>query len=437
MKKIIKLLTLLLFSQLISNAQTPNPALIGYWHNWNDVNAPYIQLDQIDSRYNIVEVAFAVPTSPSDMNMLFTPDVVSQSTFITAIQTLQSLSKKVLISIGGATTSIDLSTTTNKNAFITSMTGIVNTFGFDGIDIDIENGNSILINGGSIAAPGNIAMINLIDAIKQIMANYRTSHPQKLVLTMAPETAYVLGGQSAFGGIWGGYLPLVDALRDSLDILQVQLYNSGSMYGIDGNIYTQGTADFIIAMTEAVIHGFNTSGGMFAGLPESKVAVGLPACTNAAGGGFADTATVKAALNYLRGNGPKPGSYTLNQIGGYPLLRGMMTWSVNWDAVNTCGTINEFAANYQSIFSSPAVVSGIPFSPVPLTIYPNPAKEIIYITIPESFLLNEPVFIYNFLGERLNSTLISKENKSISISNLSGGVYFLSYQNTFRKFIKY
>ena len=35
----------------------------------------------------------------------------------------------------------------------------------------------------------------------------------------------------------------------------VQLYNSGSMYGIDGNIYTQGTADFIVAMTEAVIQG--------------------------------------------------------------------------------------------------------------------------------------------------------------------------------------
>ena len=105
------------------------------------------------------------------------------------------------------------------------------------------------------------------------------------MLTMAPETAYVQGGQSGFGSIWGGYLPIIDALKDSIDILQVQLYNSGTMLGIDGNIYTQGTADFIVAMTEATIHGFNTSGGMFAGLPATKIAVGLPACTSAAGGG--------------------------------------------------------------------------------------------------------------------------------------------------------
>jgi chitinase len=81
-------LTLLIIISIINciKAQMPNPALIGYWHNWNDVNAPYIQLDAIDSRYNVVEIAFAVPTSPSDMTMTFTPDVVSQSVLITKIQ---------------------------------------------------------------------------------------------------------------------------------------------------------------------------------------------------------------------------------------------------------------------------------------------------------------------------------------------------------------
>src|SRR6185369_8430676 len=156
------------------------------------------------------------------------------------------------------------------------------------------------------------------------MSNYYAVHNRRLILTMAPETAFVQGGQSAYGGIWGAYLPVIHALRDSIEILHVQLYNSGSMYGIDGNIYNQGTADFIIAETEAVIHGFNTSGGTFAGLPANKVAVGLPACSDAAGGGFVDTATVKAAINYLRGTGPRPGTYILNQSSGYPDLRGMM-----------------------------------------------------------------------------------------------------------------
>ena len=78
-------------------------------------------------------------------------------------------------------------------------------------------------------------------------------------------------GMSAFGGIWGGYLPIIDYFRNDLDYVHVQLYNSGSIYGIDGNIYTQGTADFIVAMTEALIQGFDTAGGHFDGLPGTKL----------------------------------------------------------------------------------------------------------------------------------------------------------------------
>jgi chitinase len=360
MNHLIRFLFLVSIS-FMAQAQIPNPTLIGYWHNWNDVSAPYVQLDAIDNRYNVIEVSFAVPTSPSDMTMLFTPDMIPQNLFISKMQSLQSQGKKVLLSIGGATTSIDLTTLANKNAFINSMTALLNTYGFDGIDIDIEHGSSIMVSGGTIAAPASIAQINLIDAIKQIMSNFQATHSKKLLLTMAPETAYVQGGQSAFGGIWGGYLPIIHALRDSIDVLHVQLYNSGSMYGIDANIYTQGNADFIIAMTEAVIQGFNTAGGFFTGLPASKVAVGLPACSNAAGGGFTDSATVNAAIKYLRGVGPKPASYTLVNINGYPGLRGMMTWSINWDATNNCGNVYQYANNYENLFGG-----GFPLSSVEL-----------------------------------------------------------------------
>lgn len=348
--KIHFLLFIFTFSFFL-NVQKTYSTLIGYWHNWDYSAAPYIHLDSVDSRYEFVEVAFAVSTSPTDMTMLFSPEVVPQSVLIAKIDTLQNRGKKVLISIGGATSSIDLANNTQKTNFINSMTSIINTYGFDGIDIDIESGNSILINnGGTISNPANQSMINLIDAIKQIMSNYRSSYSRKMILTLAPETAYVQGGQSGFGSIWGGYLPIIHALRDSLEILQVQLYNSGTMLGLDGNIYTQGTADFIVAMSEAVIRGFNTSGGMFYGLPESKIAIGLPSCTSAAGGGFADTSIVRSAFNYLLGKGARPGTYTLRESGGYPNLRGLMTWSINWDAVSTCGGRYEFAENYQRLY---------------------------------------------------------------------------------------
>ncbi|MFN8359564.1 MAG: glycosyl hydrolase family 18 protein [Candidatus Kapaibacterium sp.] len=361
MRKFLYLLTILLLSPLLSRAQISTPALVGYWHNWTDNNVPYIHLDAIDTRYSVIEVAFAMPTSPSDMTMLFTPEVVSQSTFIAKMRTLQSQGKKVVISVGGATASIDLATTTAKNAFVNSMTSILTTYGFDGMDIDIEHGNSILISGGTIASPTNTSQVNLIAAIKQIMVNYRATFSKKMLLTMAPETAYVQGGQSAFGSIWGGYLPIIDALRDSLDMLQVQLYNSGSMYGIDGKIYTQGTADFIVAMTEAVIDGFTTAGGTFRGLPENKIAVGLPACTSAAGGGYTDSLTVIRAVQYLLGKGARPGSYVLKKPTGYPALGGMMTWSVNWDALASCGGRYQYANTYETAFgvSLPASAGAI------------------------------------------------------------------------------
>jgi chitinase len=42
----------------------------------------------------------------------------------------------------------------------------------------------------------------------------------------------------------------------------------------------------------------------------------------------------------------------LANANGYPELRGMMTWSINWDALPNCGGTYEFANNYESIFKA-------------------------------------------------------------------------------------
>lgn len=442
-KKIMKRKLYLSFVRVIlitclpffSKAQTPNPALIGYFHNWQDGNAPYIPLDGIDSRYNIIDVAFAVPKFGTDYKMEFIPDQVSQATFISQIQTLQAQGKKVIISMGGATAPISLDNISERDTFIATMTNIINTYGFDGIDIDFE-GSSISVTGGTIATPIDAKIIHLIYAVKQLMANHYTAHGKRLVLTMAPETAFVQGGQSAFGGIWGAYLPVIDALRDSIEILHVQLYNSGSMYGIDGNIYTQGTADFIVAMCEAVIQGFNTAGGMFMGLPANKVAVGLPACTMAAGGGFTDTATVKSAINYLMGNGVAPGSYTLFNPSGYPSFRGMMTWSINWDAVATCGSTYEYAQNFQNIFGTTTSIATPNNLERQLSIYPNPTTEYLYVNFARPNTTPTNLCVYNTLGEIVFAKVITSERETIDISTLPNGIYCVIAGNYRQQIIK-
>jgi chitinase len=416
--------------------QAPDPALIGYWHNWNTINAPYVQLDQVDSRYNIIAVAFAVPQGGTDYNMQFTPDQVSQSTLISQIQTVKGQGRKVIISAGGATAPISLDNATEKNTFVSSMLSIINTYGFDGMDIDFE-GSSLSLSGGTIAAPTDAEMINLIDAIRQIMASYRITYGHKMILTMAPETAFVQGGMSAYAGIWGAYLPVIHALRDSLEILQVQLYNSGTMYGIDMNIYSQGTADFIVALTEAVIHGFNTAGGFFSGLPANKVAVGLPACTSAAGGGFTDTATVRDAIDYLRGNGPKPGSYTLNNPGGYPDLRGMMTWSINWDAVSNCGGVYEYAANYQRIFGGTTSTEENTFTCAAIDIFHNPTTGSFSVDFPGTLVTPASLQVYNSLGSMVFCGAQSGKHCQYNIADLPAGVYILNIAGRTGKLLKY
>ena len=430
MKKTLFLLQLIIAS--LAYSQSPHPALVGYWHNWNDANAPYIQLNQIDSRYNIIEVSFATPAFGTHANMQFTPTGTSVNDFVNDIHQLQSNGRKVLISIGGASDPVTLSDTMDRNIFVSTMMDILNTYDFDGIDIDLE-GSSLSVNGGSIANPTDAPIINLIDGVREIMRQYSLQHGKRLLLTMAPETAFVQGGMSAYGGIWGAYLPVITALKDSIEILQVQLYNSGSMFGLDNAVYTQGTADFIVAMTEATIQGFNTPVGSFYGMPAEHVAVALPACPAAAGGGYTSPAIVESAMNYLLGNGPRPGNYTLVQSGGYPDLRGMMTWSVNWDIVSTCGSANEFANTFENIFGTSAGTSELTENN--FEFYPNPATTTLQIRSTNIGSGMNYFELYNLIGTKVQSGLFSNKSFVVDVTGLSKGIYFAKVNDQVQKVI--
>jgi chitinase len=315
----------------------------------------------------VIEVSFAVPAAGSTYDMVFAPAETAPTTFIADLAVLQAQGKKVLISIGGANATVHLDSDAERDQFVSSMLGILDTYGFDGLDIDLE-GASVAISGGTIANPTDARITRLIDAVNSIADQFESVNGVPMMLTMAPETAYVQGGMSAYGGIWGAYLPIIDALRNRLDILQVQLYNSGSMYGIDGGIYTQGTADFIVSQTEALLQGFTTGGGFFAPLPPEKVAIGLPACPLAAGGGYVTPAVLEQAVDYLRGTGPQPGSY--QRVATYPTLRGLMTWSINWDATANCAVPDEYAQAFEDIFGITTAVQEAPDDEI--TVWPVP-----------------------------------------------------------------
>ena len=112
----------------------------------------------------------------------------------------------------------------------------------------------------------------------------------------------VQGGYRTYGGPWGAYLPVIYALRNELDYIHVQHYNSGSMVALDGMSYTQGTADFQVAMAEMLLRGFpvgNNPDSVFPPLRQDQIAIGIPACSNAAGGGYINTTEMEKALDYI------------------------------------------------------------------------------------------------------------------------------------------
>ena len=362
-KNSIKNQLLFILSLIISFttiAQLPNPAIVGYWENWNGAN--FVKLKDIDSRYNVIHISFASGKGNLDYDLEFKPpsSKYNDSTFKSEIAALQAEGKKVFISIGGQNDNVMLDSLYEKTKFVSSINAIVDTWGFDGVDIDLE-GSSLSFDPIKINDSSDIRLHYMIDGIKEIMANHYSTHGKKLLLTMAPETNYVQGGLSNWAvtnAHGGAYLPIIEELKDSIDMLNVQLYNSGSQYGLDGKIYTQGSADFILAMTEAVIKGFTGIGniGTYNGFLSSKIGVGLPGCHSS---DAVPHAEIEKAMAYLRGLGPKPGNYTLQKIGGYPNIMGMMTWSINSD--RKCYPSYGYVDTWSKIFTNdPYIIISAP-----------------------------------------------------------------------------
>ncbi|WP_304943097.1 glycosyl hydrolase family 18 protein [Vallitalea guaymasensis] len=331
--------------------------VVGYWHNF-DNGSGVIRLKDVTTDFNVVNVAFAEPAGDT-YTMAFSPFNATDAEFKSDIQELKARGTKVLISIGGSNGTVELLDNTAKQTFISTMINIIETYGFDGMDIDLE-GSSLSLDAGDtdFTNPTTNKVVNLIDAITAI----RNHFGNDFVLTMAPETVYVQGGYSTYGGSWGAYLPVIYALRSELDYIHVQHYNSGSMVGLDGMSYTQGTADFQVAMAEMLLNGFpvgNNPNNVFPALREDQIAIGIPACSNAAGGGYINNTEMKKALDYIVKGQSFNGQYQLQKAEGYPDLRGIMTWSINWDAYNNYN----FSTFYSNYFSALGIINPTPTPP--------------------------------------------------------------------------
>ncbi|MFE3325203.1 chitinase [Streptomyces sp. NPDC059176] len=278
------------------NPAVPKHALTGYWQNF-DNGATVQKLRDVPSQYDIIAVSFADATAtPGGIGFTLDPAVGygSVEEFTNDISAKKSAGKSVVLSVGGERGNVTINSDASATAFADSAYALMRSYGFSGVDVDLEHG---------------INATYLTKALRQLAQKAGPG----LVLTMAPQTIDMQSTSTA-------YFRTALNVKDILTVVNMQYYNSGSMNGCDGKVYAQGSVDFLTALACIQLEG---------GLEPSQVGLGVPASPRGAGSGYVDPQVVRNALDCLaRGTGC--GSFKPART--YPGLRGAMTWSTNWDA---------------------------------------------------------------------------------------------------------
>lgn len=297
------------------NTGLPKHVLTGYWQNFYN-GARALRLSDVPTTYDIVAVSFADATAvQGQVAFNLDPGLSSQlggytdAQFKADVRTLQNRGQKVIISVGGEKGTISVGNSTAAANFANSVRSLISNYGFNGVDIDLENG----VNATYMA-----------QALRSIHAGGGT------VITMAPQTIDMQNTGAE-------YFKLALAVKDILTIVNMQYYNSGSMLGCDQQVHSQGTVNFLTALACIQLQS---------GLRPDQVGLGLPASPSGAGGGYQSPSNVNNALSCLA-RGTSCGTFKPSTT--WPSIRGAMTWSINWDASNNWQFANTVAPHLDSL----------------------------------------------------------------------------------------
>ena len=306
--------------------------LIGYWEGYS---SPAMPLRDVSPQWDVVIATFATPVKGSTSRLHFEPPAnFTEEQFKADVAYLQSKGKKVLISLGGGGQVVTLNTADDLHDFVSSVSAIVEKYGFNGVDLDIET-PSLLINPDDrdFRKPTTPSIVNLIAAMRQIRERFGAG----FMIGEVPEAAQAQAGMQAYGGQFGCFLPVIYGTRDILSFVDAQDYNTPPLEGLDGNYYFPGNADYHVAMSEMLVRGFPVGGdprAFFPPLPPEKVAIGLPA-TPASARNYTEIPAIENALRYLITGAPYAGGeYKLRQPSGYPKFSGAMFWAIDEDRRN-------------------------------------------------------------------------------------------------------
>ena len=350
--KVIKVCSVIALSLLVlpiglKATNTTNKGINStYWCAWGGntsysvagkyINSNAIDMDKIDNSYNVIITAFIVTDSNGNFVLslkdpgsqgkaTYTPEQIKQM-----INDTKAQGRKVIVSIGGQFFQYNIQTEDQKNNFVTQVEKIVDEYGFEGLDLDLEQG----------AMASNTQLF--AEAVKQVVNHYREKE-QDFWLTAAPEWCYIVpfmygSGQWASHSFEGKfYLDLLNNIGiDTFTYICPQSYNEGPANGIGGPekdiegysmkvTPSDGMDKFLNALAWAIStpEGYEANGSCGIQIPPEKLVLGIPALEGAAGGEMTYIATptlIQSTWSMMKANNDK--------------IAGFMNWSVDWDAMN-------------------------------------------------------------------------------------------------------
>ena len=332
--------------QITPPAPTTSKVNATYWSLWGN-NTSYniaggsyqsvaVDAPNIDASYNLIIASFIV-TDLKGNYVLATSDPGAQTPqtpyysdqqMIYMINQVKAQKRKVIISLGGQYFHLQMKTIADKDNFVTQVEKIIDKYGFEGIDLDLE--------GSATSADTNL----LAQGVMEVVSHYRNQE-KEFLLTMAPEWLYI--SPARYGcGQWGSgsyantfYIDLIRAIGvDNISYVMPQTYNQGPANGVCGNTQnkvspTDGMDKFVAALAWSVttesglqVSTNGVSGTLMPLIPSSKFVIGIPATVGAAGGEMSYIMTpeqIVSAWNIMNN--------TYGVTAG-----GFMNWAADWDA---------------------------------------------------------------------------------------------------------
>lgn len=290
------------------SGSAPKRLVTGYWHNFLN-GSTALKIKDVPKYYNLICVAFAnASTKAGEVTFSVNSDLANavggytDSEFIEDIKNAKKNGQHVIISVGGAEGTTMITDQTSANNFQSSLITMIDKFGFEGVDIDFE--------GASVSGTDYIA-----GALRKVHDHFGND----FMITMAPETYYMQADRGEAKDITTAYWRLAMSLKDILTVVHPQFYNSGTMIGYGGVVASYPSADFITSLASLYIES---------GLRPEQLAFGVPCTPSAAGSGYLSPADLKKAIESMV-YGTSSGAFTPPKK--YPAIRGVMTWSINWD----------------------------------------------------------------------------------------------------------